>query len=255
MDSPLSEIAFLARNEPGLQDVLGRKDAVLAVPEVARPVLIAALAQATSRSPLIVAAPTGTAARQLADDLAVFVPPGSVEVFPAWETLPFERVSPAVQTMGDRMRVLWRLQNDPPRIVVAGVRALLQKLAPGRAEPLCVTKGGTLDPEAFCAGLVRFGYRRENVVEHRGEFARRGAIIDVFPSTDDVPVRIDLWGDEVDRLTRFEIAEQRSTDEIDSILVFPARELLYADAVRERARGLIAAEPWGREQWERLSEG
>ena len=255
MDRPLSELAFLARNEPGLQQVLGRKDAVLAVPEVARPVLIAALAQATSRSPLVVAVPTGTMAQQLVDDLTVFVGAGEVELFPAWETLPFERVSPAVHTMGDRMRVMWRLRNNPPRIVVAGVRALLQKLAPGNADPLTVTKGGMLDPDEFCAELVRFGYRRENVVEHRGEFARRGAIIDVFPSTDDVPVRIDLWGDEIERLTRFEVAEQRSTEDLENVLVFPARELLYDDDVRERARGLIAAEPWGREQWERLSEG
>ena len=255
MDSPLSELAFLARNEPGLQEVLGRKDALLAVPEVARPVLIAALARATSRSPLVVAVPTGTMAQQLAEDLSVFVGPSQVELFPAWETLPFERVSPAVHTMGDRMRVMWRLRNDPPRIVVAGVRALLQKLAPGSVDPLRVDKGGVLDPDRFCAELVRFGYRRENVVEHRGEFARRGAIIDVFPSTDDVPVRIDLWGDEVERLTRFEIAEQRSTVDVDSVHVFPARELLYDDGIRERARSLVASEPWGREQWERLSEG
>ena len=59
-----------------------------------------------------------------------------------------------------------------------------------------------VDPDELVHRLAQFGYRREELVEHRGEFARRGAIIDVFPSTGDVPVRIDLWGDEVDRLTR-----------------------------------------------------
>jgi len=255
----LADLAALARNEPGLQEVLGRSGAVLAVPESARPVIVAALTHATTRSPVVVAVPTGTMAQQLADDLAAFLDPSDIAVFPAWETLPFERVSPDVHTMGERMKVLWRLRTEgrAPRVIVAGTRALLQKLAPGAAavEPITVSKGGRVDADRLCEELVRFGYRRENVVEHRGEFARRGAIIDIFPSTDDEPVRIDLWGDDVDRLTRFAVAEQRSTADIDAALVFPARELIYDDAMRQRARALVAAEPWGREHWERLAEG
>ena len=255
----LADLAALARNEPGLQEVLGRSGAVLAVPESARPVILAALTHATTRSPVVVAVPTGTMAQQLADDLAAFLDPSDIAVFPAWETLPFERVSPDVHTMGERMKVLWRLRTggQAPRVIVAGTRALLQKLAPGAAavEPITVAKGGRVDADRLCEELVRFGYRRENVVEHRGEFARRGAIIDIFPSTDDEPVRIDLWGDDVDRLTRFAVAEQRSTADIDAALVFPARELIYDDAMRQRARALVAGEPWGREHWERLAEG
>jgi transcription-repair coupling factor (superfamily II helicase) len=79
--------------------------------------------------------------------------------------------------------------------------------------------------------------------------------VDIFPSTSDEPVRIDMWGDEVDRLTSFTVADQRSTDTLATVLVFPARELMYVDGVRERAASLVAAEPWGREQWERLAEG
>ena len=259
MSRALSDLAFHARSEPGLHEVLGRTNGMLAVAEVARPAILAALAHATSRTPIVVAVPTGTVAQQLAEDLAAFIHPVEVAVFPAWETLPFERVSPAVHTMGDRMQLLWRLRQGEhaPRIIVAGTRALLQKLAPGTAdlEPITVTKGSVLDVDAVCEQLVHFGYRRENIVEHRGEFARRGAIIDVFPSTDDEPIRIDLWGDEVDRLTRFAVAEQRSTVDIDVARIFPARELLYTDTMRERARGLISTDPWGREQWERLAEG
>ena len=102
---------------------------------------------------------------------------------------------------------------------------------------------------------MHFGYRRETVVEHRGEFARRGAIVDIFPATDAEPVRVDLWGDEIDRLTRFTISDQRSTDDLATTLIFPARELLYVEGVKENAATLVASEPWGREQWERLSEG
>ncbi|NND75980.1 MAG: transcription-repair coupling factor, partial [Ilumatobacter sp.] len=179
--------------------------------------------------------------------------------FPGWETLPFERVSPSVETMGQRLDILWRLGNETrtPKIIVAGVRALLQKLGPGATEiePIIVGPGAEIDPEQLAAQLVEFGYRREELVEHRGEFARRGAIFDVFPSTADAPIRIDLWGDEVDRLTRFGVNDQRSIDDLGEALIFPARELMPTADVRARAAGLVATEPWGREQWERLAEG
>src|SRR5262249_2679883 len=122
-------------------------------------------------------------------------------------------------------------------------------------EPITVAPGAQLDPTKLVERLVLLGYRREYQVEHRGEVAVRGSIVDVYPSTADAPVRIDLWGDEVDRLTEFSVAEQRSTIDIASTEIFPCRELLTTDAVRERAHRLIGLEPWGREQWERLGEG
>ena len=199
------------------------------------------------------------------------MPPDSVVLFPAWETLPFERISPSVETMGRRMDVLWRLRtaqtsvsdhpgsasNTPIKIIVAGVRALLQRLSPEaiNVEPIRVRPNDVIDPDELLDTLIGFGYRREDLVEHRGEVARRGAIIDVFPSTADAPIRIDLWGDEVDRLTEFTVNDQRSTDDLAEVRIFPARELLPSDAVRTRAAELIAEEPWGREQWERLAEG
>jgi transcription-repair coupling factor (superfamily II helicase) len=257
--APLGELPSLLRDEPGLTRALGDPSARLAVVEVARPISIAALATLSSRRPLVVSCPTGTMAGQLADDLAQFLPPGEVVHFPGWETLPFERVSPNVETMGQRLDILWRLRDPErcPTVIVAGVRALLQKLGPGATsiEPIIVRPGAEVDPDALGRRLVEFGYRREELVEHRGEFARRGAIVDVFPSTADAPIRIDLWGDEVDRLTRFGVNDQRSTDDLDEVCIFPARELMPTAAVRERAAGLVASEPWGREQWERLAEG
>ncbi len=261
--APLGALPALLRDEPGLTRALGDPEARLAVVEVARPISIAALATLSSRRPLVVSCPTGTMAGQLADDLAQFLPPGEVVHFPGWETLPFERVSPSVETMGQRLDLLWRLRDPDrcPAVIVAGVRALLQKLGPGATtiEPITVRPGAlggeSVDPDALGRQLVEFGYRREELVEHRGEFARRGAIVDVFPSTADAPIRIDLWGDEVDRLTRFGVNDQRSTDDLDEVRIFPARELMPTDDVRQRAAGLVASEPWGREQWERLAEG
>jgi transcription-repair coupling factor (superfamily II helicase) len=255
----LAELPPLLRDEPGLTRALGDPGARLAIVEVARPISIAALAHLSNRRPLVVACATGTAAGQLADDLTQFLPAGDVALFPAWETLPFERVSPSVETMGQRLELLWRLRHPDrvPAVIVAGVRALLQKLGPGTTtvEPIVVHPGGTVDPDELAERLVAAGYRREELVEHRGEFARRGAIVDVFPSTADAPVRIDLWGDEVDRLTRFGVNDQRSIEDLEDVCIFPARELIASDEVRERAAGLVATEPWGREQWERLVEG
>ena len=99
------------------------------------------------------------------------------------------------------------------------------------------------------------GYRREYQVEARGEVAVRGSIVDVYPATADHPVRIDLWGDEVDRLSQFSVADQRSTASIADAWIFPVRELLPTDEVRARGRELLQTQPWGREQWERLAEG
>ena len=257
--APLESLPGLLRSEPGLTRALGEPDARLAVVEVARPIAIAALANLSNRRPLVVACPTGTMAAQLADDLMQFVREDDVVLFPGWETLPFERVSPSVETMGQRLKVLWRLGSEDrsPKIIVAGVRALLQKLGPGSTtvEPIIIRPGIDVDPDRLAARLVEFGYRREELVEHRGEFARRGAIFDVYPATADAPIRIDLWGDEVERLTRFGVNDQRSTDDLDSVTIFPARELMPTNDVRARAAELVAKEPWGREQWERLAEG
>ncbi len=257
--SSLASLPRLLRNEPALTRALGDPSGFVAVPEAARAVTIAGLAQLSDRRPLVVACPTGSDAGQLYDDLCQYMPAGDVVLFPAWETLPFERVSPSVETMGRRLEVLWRLRSPErcPAVVVAGVRALLQHLGPEATtiEPVQVRKGAVLDPDELLDELVRAGYRREELVEHRGEVARRGAIIDIYPSTADAPIRIDLWGDEVDRLTEFAVNDQRSTHDLAEALIFPARELVSTPEMQARAATLVATEPWGREQWERLADG
>jgi transcription-repair coupling factor (superfamily II helicase) len=255
----LASLPARLRDDRSLTSLLGTADGVVAVPEPGRSIGLAALAQLSGRRPLVVACPTGTMAGLVADDLRVLLPAGAVAQFPAWETLPFERVSPSVETMGRRLEVLWRIRTPErmPQVIVASMRALLQQLGPNTTaiEPIVVTKGAVIDPTELVRRLVQSGYRREDLVEHRGEVAQRGAIVDVFPSTADAPIRIDLWGDEVDRLTTFSVHDQRSDADVDEVLLFPARELLLDDSVRERAAGLVASEPWGREQWERLAEG
>ena len=235
----LASLPRLLRSEPALTQAIGSASGLVAVPESARAISVAALAQLSERRPLVVACPTGTDAGQLYDDLVQYMPAGEVVLFPAWETLPFERVSPSIETMGRRSRTLWRLhlaatdQPGGPRVIVAAGRSLVQRLGPHAAEaaPIVVAAGDQLDPTDLVDELVHLGYRREYQVEHRGEVAVRGSIVDVFPSTADAPVRIDLWGDEVDRLSEFSVADQRSTVEIDQVEIFACRELRPTDDV------------------------
>ncbi|MCY3637410.1 MAG: transcription-repair coupling factor [bacterium] len=256
--SGLTGLGRLLASEPAVVGVLGRRDASLAVAESGQAAVLAALAELNGRRPIVVATPTTADAERLAGDLSVLLD-GGAALFPAWETLPFERVSPGVETMGRRGQTIWELRDlgACPPVVVAPVRALLQRLVPDSADaaPVTVARGDRIDLGRLAADLAALGYRRDVQVEHRGVFAVRGSIVDVFPSTADSPVRIDLWGDEVDRLTEFSVADQRSIGPVDKVAIFPAREVRPTPAVREAAEGLVASRPWGREQWERLAEG
>ena len=256
---PLASLLPLLRDEPALLGTLGLRSATFAVPDPARAITIAAIATLSKRRPLIVAVPTSADAEQLAADLAPFLGAHEVDVFPAWETLPFERVSPSVETMGRRLRTMWHLRDPErcPRVVVAPARALVQRLSPHveDIEPIAVEPGSVVDQHALVERLVEFGYRREYQVEHRGELAVRGSIVDIFPSTADGPVRIDLWGDEVERLTTFAVGDQRSDGDVARVEIFPCRELMPTETIRSRAGALVDEAPWGSQQWQRLADG
>jgi transcription-repair coupling factor (superfamily II helicase) len=272
----LAAVPRLLRTDPVVGVLVGAADATVAVPETAQAVVAAALAAFTARSPLLVVTATGLDAERLGDDLLCLIAAeddgvgdvvgavsGPVTVLPAWETLPFERVSPEIETMGRRMAVLHALSGPadpslpaPPRVIVAPVRALLQRLGSldGTA-PVMIRPGEQVDVGTFLPELVAKGYRREHQVEHRGEFAVRGGIVDVFPSTADVPVRIDLWGDEVDRLTAFSVSDQRSSHDLDAVALYGCRELVVTPEVRASAAALEVRRPWGASVWERLERG
>src|SRR5215472_13661587 len=234
----LRSLPPLLRNEPAMLDAMAGGARALAVPDAAGAFVLAGLVVLGDRRPLVVVTPTVADAERYAHDLETFLGPGTVELFPAWDTLPFERVSPETSTMGRRLRLLWRLrQGDYPAVVVAPVRALLQRLAPegASAQPVRVTRGDRVDQQELVTRLVELGYRREYQVEHTGELAVRGGIVDVFPSTADLPVRVDLWGDEVDRLTEFDPGDQRSVGDLPTVLLFGCREVLPDRSVRARA--------------------
>ncbi|MGH3622575.1 MAG: transcription-repair coupling factor, partial [Sciscionella sp.] len=172
-----------------------------------------------------------------------------VAVFPSWETLPHEKLSPRADTVGARLAVLHRLAHpgdEPLRVVVATVRSLIQPMAPGLGElsPVRLRAGEDSDFEATVARLAEIAYSRVDMVEKRGEFAVRGGIVDVFPATAQHPLRVEFFGDEVTEIRQFAVADQRSlpgdTAMVTELTASPCRELLLTDAVRARAAELAA---------------
>ncbi|OBB95742.1 transcription-repair coupling factor [Mycobacterium sp. 852002-30065_SCH5024008] len=200
--------------------------------------------------PLLVVTATGREADDLTAELrGVFG--DAVAAFPSWETLPHERLSPGVDTVGARLTVLRRLAHPddarlgpPLRVVVTAVRSLLQPMTPqlGLLEPVTFSVGQEIAFEEVVARLVELAYTRVDMVGRRGEFAVRGGILDVFPPTAEHPVRIEFWGDEVSEMRMFSVADQRSIPEIEveTVIAVACRELLLTDDVRERAAALAA---------------
>ncbi len=248
--TPIVGLVEVALTAPTLQQVCERAidrpaELTFVGPASARILVTSALARL---GPLLVVTATGREAGDLAAELrGVFG--NAVAVFPSWETLPHERLSPGVDTVGARLLVLRRLAypddarlGPPLQVVVTAVRSLLQPMAPqlGRIEPVTLTVGDEFPFEKIIARLVELAYTRVDMVGRRGEFAVRGGILDVFPPTAEHPIRVEFWGDEVSEMRMFSVADQRSIPEIsvDAVVAVACRELLLTDEVRQRAAGL-----------------
>ncbi len=218
----------------------------------------AMLASESGRTILLVTS-TFREAEATAAEISGLVGEDAVAYYPAWETLPHERLSPRADTVGRRLAVLRRLVSDaPPRVVVAPVRALLQPQVKDLASmrPVTVETGQERDLTDLLTSLVDAAYNRVDLVERRGEFAVRGGIVDVFPPTAEQPVRIDFFGDEVTEIRPFSVADQRSTGEqLQRVTAEPCRELLLTDAVRRRAAALQLEHPQLSDMLSRLAEG
>ncbi|MEU3994002.1 transcription-repair coupling factor [Streptomyces platensis] len=237
-------------------------------PPAARPFAIAALARQAGRPVLAVTA-TGREAEDLAAALRSLVPAGednSVVEFPSWETLPHERLSPRSDTVGRRLAVLRRLahprQDDPTAgpvsVVVAPIRSVLQPQVKGLGdlEPVSLRTGETADLEEIVDGLAAAAYARVELVEKRGEFAVRGGILDVFPPTEEHPLRVEFWGDDVEEIRYFKVADQRSLEVAEhGLWAPPCRELLLTGEVRERAAALAEQHPELGELLGKIAEG
>ncbi|GAA1737310.1 transcription-repair coupling factor [Nonomuraea bangladeshensis] len=262
----LSGLLDLVRADPRLTAALEEGgDVALIAPSALRPFGVAALAAHDQRTVLAVTA-TGREAEDLAAALTSLVEPASVAVFPAWETLPHERLSPRSDTVGQRLAVLRRLAHPvkgdtaagPLSVIVTPVRALLQPIVKGLGdlEPIRLRAGDDADLDEVVAQLVGNGYHRVDMVERRGEVAVRGGLLDVFPPTEEHPLRLEFWGDTVEEIRWFKVADQRSLEAAeDGLFAPPCRELLLTDDVRRRARELAEEHPALAEVLDQLAEG
>ncbi len=247
VDTALSAPAFAALADRAS----GRPDELAVVGPVSAQ-LFAACALARG-GPLLVVTATGREADDLTAELrGVFG--RAAAMFPSWETLPHERLSPGVDTVGARMLLLRRLAHPdddrlgpPLQVVVTTVRSLLQPMIADLVdiEPVILAPGAEFDFERLVTRLVDLAYSRVDMVARRGEFAVRGGILDIFPPTAEHPVRVEFWGDEVAEMRMFSVADQRSLPELDAgvIVAVPCRELLLTEEVRSRAAQLAAHSP------------
>ena len=236
-----------------ISDADGFKGGEVVGPDAIRPFVVAQLAGRTNSERTVLAiVATTREAQDLTQSLRGFLPAESVVEFPSWETLPHERLSPRADTVGQRLAVLRRLRHSeesdgPIRVVVAPVRAVLQPIVAGLGdlEPVAWNVGDEINVEDVLNKLVMAGYVRSELVERRGEFAVRGGILDVFPPTLDHPLRTELWGDTVEEIRSFAVADQRSRAVApeESLWAPVCRELVLTDEVRERAAALRETHP------------
>ncbi|WP_205475263.1 transcription-repair coupling factor [Nocardioides sp. SYSU D00038] len=234
----------------------------LTAPEGLRPFVVAGLVR-QGRTVLAVTA-TAREAEDLVESVGALVDPATVALFPSWETLPHERLSPRSDTIGRRLAVLRRLAHPgddattgPLRVVVAPVRSVLQPQVKGLGDlaPVELRPGDQVGLDDLVTRLVEAAYSRVDLVEKRGEFAVRGGIVDVFPPTEEHPVRVELWGDDVEEIRSFAVADQRAHEKLDRLWAPPCRELLLTPEVRERARRLGEQHPQLVELTDKMAQG
>ena len=241
-------LAAMALGEEGVQRVAGGDAPATGSAEV-------------SGTPLLVVTATGREAEETALALRSYLPADDVAVMPAWETLPHERLSPRADTVAQRLSVLRRLAHPEEggaiRVLIVPVRALLAPVIAGlgELEPVQLAPGLTVGLEETARRLEAAAYTRVDMVESRGEYAVRGGILDVFPPSEPRPVRVDFFGDEIDEVSSFAVADQRTIETLGAVTATACRELVLTDAVRERAAALVDAVPGAADMLEKISQG
>jgi len=209
-------------------------------------------------SPILIVTTSTRAANELTEELISYEGSNCVINFPAWETLPHERLSPKSDTVTARFKALNNVKNSETKFVVCSIRALLQPIIANdlKNSQIKIKQSQSIKMLDLIEQLSKFGYTRSDLVEKRGDFAVRGGILDLFAPDQEHPIRIDFFGDEIDDLSFFAISDQRSIEKIQSeILIFPCRELLIDAEVKKRAKDLGKLFPQIQDLTSKLSEG
>ena len=216
------------------------------------------LAKVAEKSSLLVVTSSSRSAEDLASELRELH--NRVLEFPAWETLPHERLSPRSDTVARRLATLADLAapNKENTIVVAPIRAVIHRfIAELASQPLqSLEIGSEVDLTTLITNLTELAYTRTDLVEKRGEFAVRGGIVDLFLPLSEHPVRIDFFGDEIEELSYFDVASQRTTTPvIGKLAILPCRELLLTSDIRKRAESAKSKYPAALEILDRVAQG
>ncbi len=227
------------------------------------PWLAADLARAAKGRAVFIA-PDEAAMRALADAAHYFAPELETLVFPAWDCLPYDRASPSLRSTSERLATLHVLQRkrDRPQLLVTTVNAALQRtLTPFRLRQLVarLAPGERIDLDRLAALLQANGYGRTETVRDPGEFAVRGGLVDLYPAGEELALRLDFFGDEIESVRQFDPASQRSIGRIEGFTLLPASEtLLDEDSVkrfRSRYRELFGATATGDPLYQAVSDG
>ncbi len=268
--APVMDAVLAAPEFKRFAELMGEADGVgpdgginIIAPTGMQPLYVSAAARhATVHKPLVVVTATTRECEDIAAQVEACVPGARVAMFPAWETLPHERLSPRSDTVARRLSTLYSLAHPEVTggvsVLVMPVRALVQPMARGleNMAPVRVSRSDSIAMDDLATALTNAAYARVDMVEGRGQFAVRGGIMDVFAPTLPHPVRIDFFGDEVDELRFFSVADQRSLDETLDVLEAPAcREIRLAESVRDRARAAMDDLPGVADMLGRIAEG
>ena len=216
-----------------------------------------------SKQPVAVIVASGNHAARLSESLVELVPKLELIEFPSWETLPHERLSPAAETVGKRLKALHRMLEiqkgvDHPVALLISIRAALQPVMGGLEDhpPFTLTRGRDYLLPELSLKLIELAYERVDMVSRRGEFAIRGGILDVFPTTASHALRLEFFGDQLDDIREFNVSDQRSiASQLDSVDLYAARELIITPPVSQRAREMAGEFPGLNEMLTKIGEG
>ncbi len=178
---------------------------------------------------------------RMAAALAFYHPEIEVLTLPAWDCLPYDRVSPNAEIVSRRLDTLTKLAGDPEgrRVVLTTVNAVIQRVPPRKLfadRTLRLGRGGRVALDRLLSFLAKNGFGRTDTVREPGEFAVRGGIVDLYPSTIEGPVRLDFFGDTLEELRCFDPLTQRSSGAVESVTLRPVSEALLDDAAIHRFR-------------------
>jgi transcription-repair coupling factor (superfamily II helicase) len=252
----LAESAVLAPLREGFANG-ARRQWVSGVRGTGKSLTAAALVLARPARVQLILTPSQERAETLLADLSAMLSHASPALFPSLEGLLYEETSPDYQLVRDRISVLARLATIPlsptlpppaggeaPLVLIATPDAVLHRTLPPdamRATLRTLQAGTSIDPAQLAGWLVSAGYAREPLVEQPGQFSLRGGVLDIFPSTEGDPFRLEFFGDDIESVRAFNPATQRSARKLDAVTLFPARELLLTPERVETALPAIRA--------------